>query len=189
MEERSKLTCLQRLCFAFVLLGLLCEVGCQGRNSIEQRLRTSIDFEHERPKDTPAMRKASDQILAVLQSSTKSTLKTPTIGAAFMGLERSKYRMFLFWVAESPTIDAVELNFAGLTATNAISKDSMDSNKMEAEGHVVYLAIFNWEKDSELWSELTKVNKDNPLKIRLFRENEPQTSLFPVEYAVVNVKH
>jgi hypothetical protein len=188
MIDRSKLTWLRRLCFAFVLLGLLCGAGCQSRDSIEKRLQTSIEFEHRRPKDTPAMKKASDQILAVLQSSTKSTLKTPAVGAAFMGLERNKYRMFLFWVEENPTIDAVELNFAGITATNAISKYSMDSNKMEAEGHVVFLAIFNWEKDSELWSELAKVKKDNPLKIRLLRGNEPRTSLYPVEYVIVNVK-
>ena len=173
------------LCLVLMIMGGSLATSCRNWDNVETRLKASIKWEGEREKYTPRMRKASDDILAVLKSSTKDTLENPKICAAFIGKEKgtkeTNYRLFIFWAARSPTANAVELNLNGITVTNRMEQFSIDANRMEAQEKVVFYEILNWNTDTALWPELEKLKVTGDLRIRLLNEKEPVTDYFTVD--------
>jgi hypothetical protein len=171
------------------LLAVLLEGGCHGSDSLERRLKSSIEFEQGgRPQGTWVMQKMSAQVLAALKSATKESLKTAAICSAIIGEEGDKYRLFIFWIADHTTADGVRINFGETTLTNAIPDYRIKDLRVEAKGSVVFSVVLNWDKGSALWPRLDKVREGAQLSVQLLRENKPISNVFRVEFVNVNAE-
>ena len=168
------------------LFVVLLEVGCQRSGSLENRLKSSVEFEQGgRPKGTWVMQRMSAQVLAALKAATKESLETPVISSAIIGQEGEKYRLFMFWIEQYPTADSVRINLGETTVTNAIPDYRIKDMRVEAKGSVVFSVVYNWERGSELWPKLSKLRERTQLSVQLLRERKPISKVFPAEFVDV----
>jgi len=74
----------------------------------------------------------------------------------------------------------------GNIITNKIPDYYISENKEAAIATVVFRVVFNWEKESALWPELSKIKMGANLKIRLLRDGKPVSNVFQVEFVNVS---
>ena len=175
-------------CFVFSLgiLGLGLASGClASEKSFEAKREFAIKFNRERLASTKneVQRKWITDILSSLTETNYNSISRPIIASAILAKGKNgNYGLFVFWIEDYPSVDAVEFRFSSRVPpeTIPIPEVILKQNLAAGKDTVVFGSEFQWKATSELWNILDSMTSAKDLEIRLMQAKAPVSRWFPV---------
>jgi hypothetical protein len=154
--------------------------------TIEARLQHNIDRCHQDLRARfPIWRGCATNILSALSSANAVTLNTPRVASAAMGRDQdSEFRLYLYWLENTPSVDGAELrlNKTNSTVIITISVSDAERNMKDSEISVVFAASWIWSNTNSIRKKLENIDDVSNLKVRLLRSGKPETDWCPVAF-------
>ncbi len=161
--------------------------GCPLQNAaLKARVDHNIDRCHQdfRAK-FPIWRQCATNILLALSSANATTFEKPQFASAALGRDKSgEYRLYAYWIEDTPTVDSVELCLEKTNTLGIIPVSASDTerNLKDREVSVVFVASWIWLSKDSMWSKLESIDDVSKLQLRFLRASKPETEWHPVAF-------
>lgn len=163
------------------LLAIALLLGCgAGGASNENRHQSAIRYHEERLASirNPIQAKWYKDILSRLRATKPGTISKPQVASATL-LKRKDgtYGLFVFWLEDHPTVDAVELEIKGdgTPLTLPIPEQELKQNESAAKDTIVFGCEYHWDEMSPIQKKLESMTNAPGLRVRLLQTNRPLT--------------
>ncbi len=169
------------------IISLIFLSSCSSNTAFNARRDFAIQLNQESlnsSKNTVRLKWSKDVLLALDSTDVKNVTNPKLASAIFAKGENGSYGLFVFWIQNVPTIDAVELQFDDKTDSIVIPIPELElkQNQSTAKQTIVFDCELQWESTSALWKNLELLNDSKKIKIRLISSNKPVTDWFSVDF-------
>jgi hypothetical protein len=180
----ARLVRLQSVAFA---TWIVITVGCKDlpRTGLELRIKNEIAGWEEFPplKGTEAGQFLQHKVIGLLKNADAETLRHPEIALVLVIRRDDGYRLIVYWLEATPTVDSFSLSYRDAVHVVGISQHDLDvTERWAKEGTLCHYLIDEFPSDSAVGALLTNATHNNELLLSIRHGGTPLSSTTSIHW-------